>query len=77
MAVDQLQQTSPARPATPAGTAPPPNDTGSTAQGRNRTMLFAAILGGVIVLGALGFWLYSRNATNLLTMLRWMAIWMA
>ena len=61
MAVDQLQQTSPPRPATPAGTAPPPNDTGSTAQGRNRTMLFAAILGGVILLGALGFWLYART----------------
>lgn len=61
MAVDQLQQSSPARATSPAGAPPAPNDTGSTAQGRNRTLLFAAILGGVILVAALGFWLYSRT----------------
>ena len=61
MAVDQLQQTSAARPAEPAGKSNEPADTGSNAEGRRRTLLFAAIVGGVILLGALGFWLYSRT----------------
>ena len=61
MAVDQLQQPSPVRSASPAGIPPAPNDTGSTPQGRNRTLIFAAILGGVILLAAIGFWLYSRT----------------
>jgi membrane fusion protein (multidrug efflux system) len=61
MAVDELQQTSPARPADPAGKSNEPADTGSNAEGRRRTLLFAAIMGAVILVGALGFWLYSRT----------------
>ncbi len=61
MAVDQLQQTSESRSAVPAGKPNDPNDTGSTADGRRRTLLFAAIIGVVILLGAVGFWLYSRT----------------
>jgi membrane fusion protein, multidrug efflux system len=61
MAVDELQQTSPARPADPAGKSNEPADTGSNAEGRRRTLLFAAIVGAVILVGALGFWLYSRT----------------
>jgi membrane fusion protein (multidrug efflux system) len=61
MAVDQLQQPSAARPAGSGARPGDPNDTGSTAEGRRRTLLFAGILGGVILLAALGFWLYSRT----------------
>jgi membrane fusion protein (multidrug efflux system) len=60
MAVDELQETSAARPPQPAGGSSAPNDTGSTAEGRSRTLLFALIVGVVIVLGAVGFYLYSR-----------------
>ena len=61
MAVDQLQEPSQARTAEPSGRLAEPVDTGSNAEGRRRTLLFAGILGAVIVLGALGFWLYSRT----------------
>ena len=61
MAVDQLQQATPTRPAEPAGRMnEPPSGTGSHAEGRRRTLLFAAIIGGAILLTALGFWIYSR-----------------
>ncbi len=33
----------------------------ATAEGRRRTLLFAAIVGCLILVGALGFWLYSRT----------------
>jgi membrane fusion protein, multidrug efflux system len=61
MAVDELQQTSAARPADPAGKVNDPNDTGSNAEGRRRTFLFAAIIGCVILVGAVGFWLYTSR----------------
>ena len=60
MAVDQLQQSSAPRPADPAGKASDPNESGSNAEGRRRTLLFAAIIGCVILVGAVSFWLYSR-----------------
>ena len=60
MAVDELQQSSAPRPADPAGRPNDPNDAGSNPEGRRRTLLFAAIVGCVILLGAFGFYLYSR-----------------
>jgi membrane fusion protein (multidrug efflux system) len=61
MPVDELQQTSPAR----VETAPPANpgnaSTGSTPQGRRRSLLVAVVVGSVIILGAVGFWLYSMR----------------
>jgi len=61
MAVDELQQSSAPRPADPAGRPNDPNDAGSNPEGRRRTLLFAAIIGCVILLGAISFWLYSRR----------------
>jgi membrane fusion protein (multidrug efflux system) len=61
MAVDELQETRAARPAGPAGASSDPNDTGSTADGRRKTLLFAAIVAVIILLGAGGFYLYSRT----------------
>ena len=61
MAVDQLQQSSSPRPAEPAGKSNDPNEAGSNAEGRRRTLLFAAIIGCVILVGAVSFWLYSRT----------------
>jgi membrane fusion protein (multidrug efflux system) len=61
MAVDELQQSSAPRPADPAGKSNEPNDAGSNAEGRRRTLLFAAIVGCVILVGAVSFWLYSRT----------------
>jgi membrane fusion protein, multidrug efflux system len=61
MAVDELQQISAARPVEPTGKSDDPNDTGSTAEGRRRTLLFAAIVGGIVLVGALAFWLYART----------------
>lgn len=54
MAVDQLPETSEPKIADPV-------DTGSNAEGRRKTLLFAAIIGAVILAGALAFWLYSRT----------------
>jgi len=61
MAVDQLQQSSSPRSADPAGKPNEPSETGSNAEGRRRTLLFAAIVGCVILVGAVSFWLYSRT----------------
>jgi membrane fusion protein (multidrug efflux system) len=62
MAVDQLQQSSASRPAEQAaGKSNDPNDTGSNVEGRRRTLLFAAIVGCVILVCAVSFWLYSRG----------------
>jgi membrane fusion protein (multidrug efflux system) len=54
MAVDQL-------PETKAPLSPEPADTGSSAEGRRKTLLFGGIIGAVILMGAIGFWLYSRG----------------
>src|ERR1700722_9181932 len=54
MAVDQLPETKETRVVDPV-------DTGSNADGRRKTLLFAAIIGAVILAGAVGFWLYSRT----------------
>ena len=60
MAVDQLQQSRVPRPSepgeNPAGAGGP-----DSTEGRRRTLLFASIVGGVILAGALAFWLYSRT----------------
>jgi membrane fusion protein (multidrug efflux system) len=61
MAVDELQQSRAARPADPAGRSNDPNDAGSNAEGRRKTLLFAAIIGLVILGGAFSFWMYSRT----------------
>ena len=61
MAVDELQQASPTRPADPPGKLNDPTDTGSNAEGRRKTLLFAAIVACVILAGAVSFWLYSRT----------------
>ena len=52
MAVDELQQSGTTRPADPAGKPNDPNEAGSNAEGRRRTLLFAAIVGIVILVGA-------------------------
>src|ERR1700756_5133044 len=61
MAVDELQQASPTRPADPGAKRNDPTDTGSNAEGRRKTLLFAAIVACVILVGAVSFWLYSRT----------------
>src|ERR1700722_15764653 len=61
MAVDELQQNSATRPADPAGKSNEPADTGSNPEGRRKTLLFAAIVGALIIVGAFWFWLYSRT----------------
>ena len=60
MPVEQEQQASPPRRAEPAGRMSESSDAGSNAEGKRRTLLFAAILGAVILVGALSVWLYSR-----------------
>src|SRR6202166_2392246 len=61
MAVDELQQNSATRPADPAGKSNESADTGSNSEGRRRTLLFAGIVGVLILVGAVSFWLYSRR----------------
>lgn len=61
MPVEQEQQASPPRRAEPAERMSEPNEAGSNAEGKRRTLLFAAILGTLILAGALAFWLYSRS----------------
>jgi len=61
MATDQMQQPGVTRPGDPAGISNDANDIGSNAEGRRNTLLFAAILGGLILAAALGFYLYSRT----------------
>src|SRR5579862_5015925 len=60
MAPDVLQQTSLPR---PAGRIPETSNdapsTGSNAQGRRRTLIFAAIAGTIVLIGAIAFILYS------------------
>ncbi len=54
MPVDQLPETKETRVVNSV-------DTGSNADGRRKTLVFAAIIGAVILAAALGFWLYSRT----------------
>ncbi|HEX3371094.1 MAG TPA: biotin/lipoyl-binding protein, partial [Candidatus Acidoferrales bacterium] len=54
MAVDQLPEIKATKRAEPV-------DTGSTAEGRNKTLIFAAVIGAIILVGAFAFWLYSRT----------------
>ncbi len=61
MAVDELQQSSPPRPAEPAGESSDAERHRQQCRGRRRTLLFAAIVGCVILVGAVSFWLYSRR----------------
>jgi len=61
MEADQVQQTNASRPADTAAKPDDPNDTGSTGEGRRKTLLFAAIIGCIILVAAFGFWLYSRT----------------
>ncbi len=61
MAVDQLQEPSASRLTDSAGKSSDPNDTGSNVDGRRRTLLFAAVVGCVILIAALAVWLYSRR----------------
>jgi membrane fusion protein, multidrug efflux system len=62
MPTDQLQEPSPPRLSEPAVRVPGgANDTGSNAQGRRRTLIFAAIVGSLLLIGAISFWLYSAT----------------
>jgi len=61
MPVDELQQTSPARLETSSSGNPGNASTGSTPQGRRRSLIVAAVLGSVIIVGAVSFWLYSMT----------------
>jgi membrane fusion protein, multidrug efflux system len=52
MAADQLQSPESSKPVESAG---------STPEGRRKSLLFAAVIGAVIVIGAVSFWLYSSG----------------
>jgi membrane fusion protein (multidrug efflux system) len=60
MAADQLQQPNP-----PRVVEPPPGKPGDAegsngnVQGRRRSLIFAAIVGSLVLIGAIAFWLYS------------------
>jgi membrane fusion protein (multidrug efflux system) len=61
MPVDELREPSAAR---AADSPAKPNDAGGagpTEEGKRRTLLFAAILGAIILVAAVGFWIYSRT----------------
>ena len=62
MAVDELQESKVSRPAEPP--AGKQNDAGAAddnGQGRRKSILFASVLGIVILVGAIAFWVYSRT----------------
>jgi membrane fusion protein, multidrug efflux system len=61
MAVDELQRPSVTRSSEPVARPAEPGGSGAGPKGKRRTLLFAAILGSVILVGALSFWLYSRT----------------
>ena len=52
MAADPLQASTPSNAAEPNG---------STPEGRRKSLLFASVIGAVIVIAAVGFWLYSNT----------------
>jgi membrane fusion protein, multidrug efflux system len=60
MPVDELQEPKAAR----VAEAPVKSDSGGAGpseEGKRRTLLFAAVVGGIVLLAAIGFWLYSRT----------------
>jgi membrane fusion protein (multidrug efflux system) len=62
MAVDELRESTIARPA--ERRAEKPNDVGAAddnGQGRRKSFLFASILGIAVLVGVIAFWLYSRT----------------
>jgi membrane fusion protein (multidrug efflux system) len=61
MALDQLQEADAPRRTEPTDNRRDASAANSTAEGRRRTLLFAAILGAVIVIAAVSFWLYSST----------------
>jgi membrane fusion protein, multidrug efflux system len=62
MPVDELQEPRAARAAEPPpAKSSEPAGTGAGEEGKRRTLLVAAVLGGIIVFAALGFWLYART----------------
>src|SRR5882762_5969685 len=62
MAVDELQESTASRPAERlAGKQNDPGASNENGQGRRNTLLFASVLGILILVGVIGFWLYSRT----------------
>ena len=61
MPVDELQEPRAARATGPLSKATEPSDAGPSEEGKRRTLLFAVVLGAIIVVAALGFWLYART----------------
>jgi membrane fusion protein, multidrug efflux system len=62
MATEQLQQATSPRPTeTPAGKPEDGPSSGSNVEGRRRTVIFAAIVGSLILVGAIAFFLYSAT----------------
>ena len=62
MAVDQIKSSDSPGPApSPGGNSGDAESSGSTAEGRRRSLVFAGVVGAVILIGALAFWLYSRT----------------
>ena len=61
MPVDELREPSAARAADAPAKSGEPGAGGASEEGKRRTLLFAGILGAIILLAALGFWFYSRT----------------
>jgi membrane fusion protein, multidrug efflux system len=61
MATDQMQQASPPAHSEPSAGKPEDVSTGSNPEGRRKTLIFAAIAGSLILIGAIAFWLYSST----------------
>jgi membrane fusion protein, multidrug efflux system len=62
MAVDELQESTASRPAERlAGKQNDPGASNENGQGRRNTLLFASVLGILILVGVTGFWFYSRT----------------
>jgi membrane fusion protein (multidrug efflux system) len=62
MAVNELQESSPSRPAERvAATQSAAGLSDDNGQGRRKTLLFASVLGIVVLVGVVSFWLYSRT----------------
>jgi membrane fusion protein (multidrug efflux system) len=62
MAVDELKESPPSRPAERlAGKQTDAGASDENGQGRRKTLLFASVLGILVLAGVIGFWLYSRT----------------